>query len=461
METQKPPRTRSRTGCSQCVNVSRKCDEKRPLCGRCRRLGFACDYTPRLIWKKVQVARKSKSVSPRLNPPRQAVSTTTATTPPTAATPSPPPSAAPLLSASPTLTTLPESLVCSCDGRKTDNELYQYFITSGTAIFNWDHEESLSPVQDILSLYWQFPTIRDQVNALMALHVQCCRVSSLISVDRAITQTMDFLTSPSAGSNPKVSVFTTILLSQISMRAGYTWTHHLPQILSLLLAPQTNLSDTVEAEICSPLNLLEILGGLDMDVWIVGRRSKSTHIWATYCSGGQGIEKITGLPRPLMDIMARLSKNEDVADELQELLLKLPPESDDYPSNVHRCFVLTALLQLHSRVRPLPDIDLLIKNLLDVVCLLHTAVDARHNQRVLIWPAYVVGCYVKEAKDKSLVEDALLKARILDRPPEYGLLAPEESVLEMLRQLWDDQLLIGENDAFRKMQAQFPELGLW
>ncbi|QSS63839.1 hypothetical protein I7I51_00899, partial [Histoplasma capsulatum] len=232
----------------------------------------------------------------------------------------------------------------------------------------------------------------------MALHVQCCRVSSLASVDRAITETMHFLTSPSANSNPKVSVFTMILLSQISMRAGYTWTHQLPRILSLLLALPDNVSAAVETDACSQLNLLEILGRLDMDVWIVGRRSEAVHIWATYCSGREGIEKTTGLPRPLLDLIARLSRNEDVADELQELLLGLPPESDDYASNVHRCFILTALLQLHSRVRPMPGVDLLIKNLLDMVRRLHAATDARH-QRVLIWPAYVVGCYVREVKD--------------------------------------------------------------
>jgi hypothetical protein len=44
-------RTRSRYGCAQCVKVSRKCDEKRPICGRCERLQYDCDTRPRLIWK--------------------------------------------------------------------------------------------------------------------------------------------------------------------------------------------------------------------------------------------------------------------------------------------------------------------------------------------------------------------------------------------------------------------------
>ncbi|KAL2372860.1 hypothetical protein RJZ57_002689, partial [Blastomyces gilchristii] len=57
-----------------------------------------------------------------------------------------------------------------------------------------------------------------------------------------------------------------ILLFQISMRAGYTWTHQLPQILSLLLALPDNVSAAVKTDACSQLNLLEILGSLDTDV---------------------------------------------------------------------------------------------------------------------------------------------------------------------------------------------------
>ncbi|OAX82133.1 hypothetical protein ACJ72_03516 [Emergomyces africanus] len=458
MEAQKP-RTRSRTGCSQCVNVSRKCDETHPFCGRCKRLGFACDYTPRLVWKKMKIGRAStSSLATVFAPPSQAVSTTTPTTTTSTTTLS----AAPLLPTSPRPTTLVGSPMCNCPSRKTEDELYHSFITNGSSLLNWDHEGAQSPLQDVVSLYWQFPIIRDEVIALMSLHFQCCRVSSLASVDRAITETTRFLASPSAIGDPKVSVFTMILLSQISMRAGYAWTHHLPQILSFALARQANLSNNVmETEIWSPQNVLDTLGGLDMDVWIVGRQSKPVHIWATYCSGRQGIEKITGLLRPLLDLIARLSRYEDVADELQEFLSGLPSELEDYTSNVQRCFTLTALLHLHSRVRPVPDVELLIKDLLDMVRLLQANFATRLNQRVLIWPAYVVGCYVRGVKDMRLVEDALLQARILGCQPRGASLAPEESVLVMLRRFWDERLLIGEYDAFRRMQSQFLEVGLW
>lgn len=56
-------RTRSRRGCSQCVRVSRKCDESHPVCNRCRRLGFACDYTPRFLWKSYNPGSAANSVA--------------------------------------------------------------------------------------------------------------------------------------------------------------------------------------------------------------------------------------------------------------------------------------------------------------------------------------------------------------------------------------------------------------
>jgi hypothetical protein len=57
-------RTRSRAGCAQCVGVSRKCDERRPVCSRCERLKFNCDTRTRFIWKSSAVAPVVSPVSP-------------------------------------------------------------------------------------------------------------------------------------------------------------------------------------------------------------------------------------------------------------------------------------------------------------------------------------------------------------------------------------------------------------
>lgn len=42
---------RSRLGCERCRQVSRKCDEQKPVCSRCQRLSFNCDYRPRIVWR--------------------------------------------------------------------------------------------------------------------------------------------------------------------------------------------------------------------------------------------------------------------------------------------------------------------------------------------------------------------------------------------------------------------------
>lgn len=50
-----PPRARlpprSRTGCWTCRTRKVKCDEGRPICGQCGRLGHSCDYNPRLSFR--------------------------------------------------------------------------------------------------------------------------------------------------------------------------------------------------------------------------------------------------------------------------------------------------------------------------------------------------------------------------------------------------------------------------
>lgn len=47
--TRLPPR--SRTGCWTCRTRKVKCDEGRPVCGQCARLGHTCDYSPKLTFR--------------------------------------------------------------------------------------------------------------------------------------------------------------------------------------------------------------------------------------------------------------------------------------------------------------------------------------------------------------------------------------------------------------------------
>lgn len=64
-----PPRARlpprSRTGCWTCRTRKVKCDEGRPVCGQCTRLGHNCDYSPRLSFRDdtLRVVERMQEVS--------------------------------------------------------------------------------------------------------------------------------------------------------------------------------------------------------------------------------------------------------------------------------------------------------------------------------------------------------------------------------------------------------------
>ncbi|KAI0517430.1 fungal-specific transcription factor domain-containing protein [Xylaria bambusicola] len=70
MHTHTPPPkrfTRTKTGCWTCRDDGHKCEEQKPFCGRCVRLGKHCEYGVRPIWKAPmtpeQIAQDSKELS--------------------------------------------------------------------------------------------------------------------------------------------------------------------------------------------------------------------------------------------------------------------------------------------------------------------------------------------------------------------------------------------------------------
>ncbi|RSL84893.1 hypothetical protein CEP51_003650 [Fusarium floridanum] len=75
---------RSRNGCWTCRGkaAKKRCDETRPICGRCARLGLFCDYRPRP--RKSKASRSSSGRSVTLRQP-STLSPTTSLAPPTEA----------------------------------------------------------------------------------------------------------------------------------------------------------------------------------------------------------------------------------------------------------------------------------------------------------------------------------------------------------------------------------------
>ncbi|OJJ06541.1 hypothetical protein ASPVEDRAFT_75638 [Aspergillus versicolor CBS 583.65] len=322
-------RTRSRTGCTQCVRVSIKCNEGHPICQRCLRLGFACDYSTRFIWKLHKPPNPSKRVI----------------------------RSKPLIKSS-------GHGACACPGRLTETELCDLFLTNGNCLLHWTSPSHNDLVGQFARLNRQSPVVRCNVEALMSLSHDCCRLSSLTRIDRAISQTKDFLESDSSHADQDVLVTSMLLLSQVAMRAGYTWTHHIEKILPLAVRMSQDSNHYTAADSHSH-SLLEVLGGLDMDAWIVGRRSEPLHVWKTWCMGRQGIESITGLPRPLLDLIARVSVKEDVSAELHQFIGILPlPQRQRHRESLWHCFAVTALLHLHGRGRPVDGVGVLATQLL-------------------------------------------------------------------------------------------------
>lgn len=191
-------RTRSRNGCAQCIRVSLKCDETRPICRRCERLGFACDYSPRFIWKPHNPV---KSLA-RSNAP----------------------------------VTTSHRAVCVCPGRLTEAQLHNLcqwgnpypdftqihllkipVITNGSRVLHWTSPSQNNLVSQIMQLCQQYPTVRYSVGALMSLCGDCCHLSMLTRVDLAITKTKGFLCSSPSQANQDALAVSMVLLSQVTV----------------------------------------------------------------------------------------------------------------------------------------------------------------------------------------------------------------------------------------------------
>ncbi|KAF4416000.1 hypothetical protein FACUT_12942 [Fusarium acutatum] len=145
---------------------------------------------------------------------------------------------------------------------------------------------------------------------------------------------------------------------------------------------------------------LEILGGLDMNAWIVGRQPAPLHIWATYCRGGEGIEDVTGLPRHLLDLISLVSRREDVLQELKQYAEVLP-QTHDKMTGVYRSLILSAQIYLHQE----PVAPLLSELFTLVRCLRQEITGA--DLGILAFPAYTLEYHGQLLEYRTLAVDVL------------------------------------------------------
>lgn len=194
---------------------------------------------------------------------------------------------------------------------------------------------------------------------------------------------------------------------------------------------------------------LEILGGLDMDVWIVNRQSPPLHIWANYCQNRQGFEELTGLPRPLLDLISLVSRGEDVSRDLQQYAATLS-QMRDTMTEICRALVLSARIYLHE------------EPLFSLSNELFTRLTGLKQQMpnsdlgILAWPAFTLGSRGTSQDCRSLAEEilsAISASCLLD-----GVTALRGSPLSAMRSYWAS---VGILDASFTQDCGGAEIGLW
>lgn len=195
------------------------------------------------------------------------------------------------------------------------------------------------------------------------------------------------------------------------MRAGYPWTG---QIKLMLQLATTSIAQSPLVFQPNHQDSLDILGGLDMDAWILGRQSAPNHVWARHCSGQPGIERITGLPRSLLDLIAQASLLLDVNEDLQswELEKDLDLGKDRYTViDSWHCYRLAARLFLHQHVGALTDFEQILEQLSEkVFSIAAQGSDSQYfNQRILLWPLCLIISLEKREVQLDRAVDVILR----------------------------------------------------
>lgn len=224
------------------------------------------------------------------------------------------------------------------------------------------------------------------------------------------------------------------------MRAGYPWTWQLERMLTLVLAMPAQSGRQ---------QYLEILGGLDMNVWIVNRQSPPLHIWANYCQDRQGFEELTGLPRPLLDLISLVSRGEDVSRDLQQYAATISQKRDTM-EEICQALVLSARIYLHGE----PLFSLSNELFTRVTRLKQQMLDS--DLGILAWPAYTLGSRGTSQECRSLAEEIL--SAVSTSSLSDGVTAFRGSPLGAMRNYWTS---VGILDASLTRDCNDAEIGLW
>lgn len=228
-------------------------------------------------------------------------------------------------------------------------------------------------------------------------------------------------------------------------------------------------------------HLLEVLGVMDLPTFTVGRRTPYIGIWNRYCrghAGGEEIERVTALPRSLLDIFSRIGLG-----TVEEDFWNWPGEQGDflqcYLWEAHR---LAGILTLRrSRVFPtlgearlqdvnrgaaempprLPRTEVLLTQVLANIDAIRRGSKEPVAERSLVmnainYPLFVAGLEIgvlnSRPEWKMLIRDCYCD----ERRGKYGV--DDRLQLKVLEEFWQrNDMTLNVNDLAREMNL---ELGL-
>lgn len=324
-----------------------------------------------------------------------------------------------------------------------------------------------------------YPRLRDGLVALMSGHSACCAGSALSRHGLAITGMRQLSETCVWAHDPAVVISGSLLLTQASVcrlhvciravlmagtpscrqsRRGYAWTHQLP----VILAPVEQLCVARLMDHATSAHFLDALGCLGMEALILHRQTKRVHIWAKFCLGKSGIASVTGLPRPLLDLVSRVSRGDSTERELRQFLVRSTAESR--VDNQHwTCYALAALLYGHNQILPLGDLSWLFQEL---VGRLNRAAELASrtedlNSRCFLWSLVMLGQMATSYQNVETVETPFRTIFLAPSSPKNQHLY-DARLLEILRGEWrTDNGDSGGDGSTGGSLTWGAELGIW
>jgi len=208
--------------------------------------------------------------------------------------------------------------------------------------------------------------------------------------------------------------------------------------------------------------MLEAIATIDLDAWVIGRQTKTSHVWYRWCMGGSGVEPISNLPRSLLDLIAAASAGVDCSNEVMQWspstgLL----ETSVAKRHIWQAYAVATRLFLHQKKIAVLEGDTAIAALTH--CLTQhitssrsaSALNPAFNARMTVWPLFVAGEYSADDLTRFFIRRALADAAM----NQY--FRSENAVGTILEETWARNARGDMVTAEMVAREQNIEVGIW